>query len=127
MKILIVDDSDLLRRSLSRTLSSLPGVEAVACARDIAGAIDAIQAGRPDVLVLDIQLRGNERGMAVLRYVKRFSPATQVAMLSNFGWNAMREGFVQAGASAYFDKADEIGALRDWIVNRVEDRKPAVA
>lgn len=39
----------------------------------------------------------------------------------------MREGFIQAGASAYFDKGGELAALRDWIVDVVNNKTPAAA
>lgn len=41
-----------------------------------------------------------------------------VVATSNFGWQAMRMGFLQAGAKAYFDKSTEFIAARDWIARR---------
>jgi hypothetical protein len=46
---------------------------------------------------------------------------TRVIALSNFTWQAMREGFLEAGASAYFDKATEFTKARDWVAARVTE------
>lgn len=119
MKILLVDDSVEINRSLKRVLAAVPGVESVDCAEDIAGAIETIEARPPDVIVLDIQLRGTERGMDLLQHVRSAYPGMQVAMLSNFNWDAMRVGFMEAGACAYFDKGSGVADLRRWIVERV--------
>jgi DNA-binding response OmpR family regulator len=87
----------------------------VGFADDLASATALIDAQHPDVVVLDVELGHGDRGMNVLRHVRRHHAGTRVATLSNFGWEAMREGFLKAGAEAYFDKAFEFGKLREWI------------
>jgi DNA-binding NarL/FixJ family response regulator len=115
VKVLVVDDSVLIQRSLGRLLASVDGVDIVGYAEDVAGAIALIEAKQPDVVVLDVDLRNEDRGMDVLRFVRRSHPHIRVIALSNFGWQAIREGFLQAGASAYFDKSMEFTKARDWV------------
>lgn len=119
LKVAIVDDSLVIQRSLGRLLTSIDGVHIVGCAEDVAGAVALIEAAHPDVVVLDVDLRHDDRGMDVLRYVKATHPGTRVIALSNFTWQAMREGFLQAGASAYFDKSMEFTQARDWVADQV--------
>jgi len=119
LKVAIVDDSLAIQRSMARLLTSIDGVRIVGCAEDVAGAVALIDASRPDVVVLDVDLRHDDRGMDVLRYVKTTHPGTRVIALSNFTWQAMREGFLQAGASAYFDKSMEFTQARDWVAAQV--------
>lgn len=115
MKVAIVDDSPEIQRSFSALLAPLPGLELVGCAEDLQGALRLVDEHRPDVLVLDVELRGNDRGYDVLRQVSRLHPQVRVMALSNFGWHAMRDAFLRAGASAYFDKSIQFGEARDWI------------
>jgi len=118
LKVLIVEDSPQVQRSLQTMLSSAPEIEVVGCAEDVAQALAFVEARRPDVIVLDVSLRGGERGYDVLRHVRREHPHTRVVVLSNFTWSAMREGFLSGGASAYFDKSFEFQKARDWIVGQ---------
>ncbi len=124
VKVVIVDDSPEIQRSLGRLLGAVDGVEIVGCAEDEAGALDLVEATEPDVMVLDVALRGNDRGYSVLRQVRRTHPQLEVLALSNFSWDAMREGFLQAGARAYFDKAMEFNRVRDWIAARAQGAEP---
>lgn len=115
VKVVLVDDSIAVQRRLEKLLASVGGVEVVGCAEDVSGALLMIEAARPDVIVLDVSLRDGDRGMNVLRHVVRHYPVIKVVVLSNFTWGAMRDGFIGAGASAYFDKSTEFLAARDWI------------
>lgn len=115
LKVVLVDDSAAVRRSLGQLLAAEPGVAIVGQAEDVRQAVQVIETARPDVVVLDVDLRHGDRGIDVLRHVVREHPAIQVVVLSNFTWGAMREGFLAAGAKAYFDKSNEFLAARDWI------------
>lgn len=114
-RVVVVDDSLVVQRSLARLLASINGVEVVGFAEDTAGAIGLIDDKRPDLVVLDVALKHGDRGFDVLRHVARRHPATKVVAMSNFHWHDMREGFLRAGASAYFDKSLEFTKGRDWI------------
>ena len=118
MKILVVDDSLDLQRSLALLLESIPEVRIVGFAEDAAGALAMVSRLRPDLVVLDVALRGNDRGMDVLKQIVRESPQIKVVMLSNFTWQSMRSGLLDAGAHAYFDKSDEFLQARDWIAEQ---------
>lgn len=119
MKVAIVDDSPEIQRAFAALLEPLPGVELVGCAETLSGALHLIDEQRPDVLVLDVELRGTDRGYDVLRNVTRHHPQIRVMALSNFGWNAMRDAFLRAGASAYFDKSIQFAQARDWIADQL--------
>jgi DNA-binding NarL/FixJ family response regulator len=118
LKVAIVDDSPEIQRSFGSLLEQLPGLSLVGCAEDFAGAVHLIDEQRPDIVVLDVELRGTDRGLDVLRHVTHRHPQMRVVALSNFGWHAMREAFLRAGASAYFDKAIEFAQARDWIAGQ---------
>jgi len=115
LKIVVVDDSLVVQQSLGRLLSSVPGASIVGYAEDVAGALRLIELQSPDLIVLDVELRGGDRGIDVLRCVVREHPGIKVVVLSNFTWQAMRDGFLDAGANAYFDKSMEFTQARDWI------------
>jgi len=118
MKILVVDDSKIVQRGLIRLFDVVDGVEIVGCARDVTGALSLIELLRPDLVVLDVNLLDGDRGIDVLRYVKRHHPQMQVVGLSNVASPPLRDAYLEAGATAFFDKANQFLELRDWIARQ---------
>lgn len=115
MKVALVDDSPEVRDVMTRLLHRIEGVQVAGVAEDVSGALAMIDAAEPDIVVLDIELRDHERGIDVLRHLTRERPGVDVVVLSNYGWGAMRDAFLQAGARAYFDKAFEFDRVIHWI------------
>lgn len=118
LKVALVEDSPVIRQRFQAMLDRIDDVTVVGVAEDVAGAKSLVEEARPDVLVLDVALRDGERGMTVLKHVRAMHPEVEVITMSNFSWHAMKQGFIEAGARAYFDKATEFAAARDWIERR---------
>lgn len=115
LKVLVVDDSPAIQRSLGRLLGSIVGVDVAGYADDVPGALSLIDLIRPDVVVLDVNLLDGDNGIDVLRYVARQRPETKIVVLSNFSSQRLRDGFLEAGANAFYDKSTEFMQARDWI------------
>lgn len=115
LKVAVIDESPAVSGDFRALLDVVEGVQVVGTADNVSDAVYLIEATGPDVVVLDIDLRDGERGMTVLQFLRREHPAVRVVTLSNYGWHAMRLGFIAAGASAYFARATERLAARDWI------------
>ena len=118
MKLVLVDDSKAVQRSFGSLLASVPAVELVGVAEDVASAMALIEATEPDFVVLDMELGGGDNGIDVLKYIVQHRPQTQVIVLSNFDGQKLRNDLRAAGALAYFDKASEFLLARDWIASR---------
>ncbi len=80
IKVLIIDDSVLIRKMLSEILNSSPEIEVVGTAADPLIARDLIKQLNPDVLTLDIEMP-NMDGITFLRNLMRLRP-TPVVMIS---------------------------------------------
>jgi DNA-binding NarL/FixJ family response regulator len=115
LKVLIVEDSPEVQRRLVEMLKVGPDVRVVGCADSAAEAIRLADTECPDVVVLDVALRGTDRGYTVLRHLQQSCPNAKTIVLSNFDWAEMREGFLRGGACAYFDKSLEFRKARDWV------------
>ena len=99
VRVLIVDDSTVMRQLLSTVLSADPEIEVVGEAPDPLVARERIKALNPDVLTLDIEMP-NMDGLSFLRKIMELRPMP-VIMVSSL---------TQAGAEITF-KALEIGAV----------------
>ena len=115
MRIVIIDDSLDVQRSLARLLASVPGLDVVGCARDVTEALSLIESVQPDVIVLDVNLLDGDKGIDVLRYVKRQRPRMEVVVLSEFVSQRLRQSFLDAGASVLYGKSTEFMQAKDWI------------
>ena len=73
IKVLIVDDSAIVRKLLSEALASEPDIEVAGTAPDPYIARDKILSLRPDVLTLDIEMPRMD-GLTFLRKLMRFHP-----------------------------------------------------
>jgi DNA-binding NarL/FixJ family response regulator len=110
VRIVLVDDHDLVRRGLSLLLEFETGFEVVGEAQDAIEAIETTRRLRPDVLIVDMVLP-NGNGIEVTREIKRHLPETQVILLSMYDSPAYVTNAFQAGAQGYVlkrSKPDEL-------------------
>jgi PAS domain S-box-containing protein len=116
MRILIADDSAILRQRMATQLAQDPGTTVVAEAGNTQETLALIDAERPDAVVLDLSMPGGG-GIAVLEALRGRSSAPAVVVLTNHVLEEYRERCLGLGAAAFLDKsADAAGviqALRD--------------
>ena len=87
------------------------------------GTIDSIRKMKPDVVVLDLQLKTGS-GVNVIRAVRASADLAQVRLVvtSNHVSPQMRAGCLELGADDYFDKVKELGALAARIAKLADAR-----
>ena len=110
-KILIVEDHADIRRLIRMTLEFEP-VE-IHEAPDAAAGLQAAQALRPDLVLLDVMMPGGMDGLDLCRAL-RADPAladVPVVVLSARGQASDRQAALAAGASAYLQLLDLTGSL----------------
>lgn len=112
IKVLIADDSRLVRRHLVAMLSALEGVEIIGEADDVDRTLESVRLLRPQAVVLDIAMPGGN-GILALRHIKREFPETAVIMLTNNANPFYRSTCLKAGASFFFDKSSEFEKVGD--------------
>ena len=106
VKVLIVEDSPIVRERLVALVADVPSVSIVGQAGDGFQAQALFCRHRPDAVVLDIQLPGIN-GMDLLAQFKREHPACKVMVLTTYAFKEFRERCIALGADSFFDKAAE--------------------
>lgn len=114
IRMLIVDDSIIVRDRLAQLLAETQQVEIVGEVGDAPEAMDRIRALKPQVVILDIHLPHGS-GLDVLRNIKLESPAPIVIMLTNYPYPQYRDACLAAGADYFFDKSTEFNRITDVI------------
>jgi len=101
MKVALVDDHAMFRTGVRAELEK-GGVEVVAEAEDVDSAVRAIEAHRPDVVLLDVHMPGGG-GVEVLRRIGARIPTTFLALsVSDAAEDVI--GVIRAGARGYVTK-----------------------
>jgi len=114
MKILVVDDSPMIRERLLRMLSSFEGVSVIGLTGDEDWAL--ISGLAPDFVVLDIKLNSRS-GIDILKNFKRRCPCLPVAMLTNYYDSYYIEKCREFGADYFFDKSHDFDELANTIID----------
>lgn len=110
IRVLIADDHTLVRAGIRALLEKLPGVQVVAEASDGREALRLVKTHQPDVVLMDIAMRGLNGLEATARTVKEF-PKIKVLILSmhtseEYVWQAL-----SAGAVGYLLKGSDLDEL----------------
>lgn len=81
VRVLVIDDSALMRKMLGDILSSDPRIEVIGTARDGVEGLAKIQQLSPDVITLDVEMP-NKDGLAVLQEIMKNNPVPVVMVSS---------------------------------------------
>jgi RNA polymerase sigma factor (sigma-70 family) len=115
IRILLVDDDDLMRAGLRAVLSSDDELEIVGEVSGGRGAVGAVRETRPHVVLMDIRMPDLD-GIAATREVLSAMPDAKVVMLTTFEDDDYLFGALAAGASGFLLKRtrpeDLIAAIR---------------
>jgi two-component system, NarL family, response regulator DevR len=115
LRVMIVDDYELVRNGIAALIDRAPGMEVVDEAATASDAVRNALHSRPDVIVMDVRL-GDGSGIEATREIRAELPETKVLMLTSFNDDQALFSAMLAGAAGYLLKqlrGDEIvGAIR---------------
>ncbi len=103
VRVLLVDDDDLMRAGLTAVLSSDETIDVVGEAPDGRAAIERAIELRPDVVLMDVRMPGLD-GIAATRELLAVSPDVKVVVLTTFEQDDYIFGALSAGASGFLLK-----------------------
>jgi RNA polymerase sigma factor (sigma-70 family) len=103
VRVLLVDDDDLMRAGLRAVLSSDETLEVVGEAGTGRAAVDRTIALSPDVVLMDVRMPDLD-GLAATREVVAVSPDAKVVILTTFEQDDYIFGALSAGASGFLLK-----------------------
>jgi DNA-binding NarL/FixJ family response regulator len=103
VRVLLVDDDDLMRAGLKAVLSSDDAIEIVGEAGNGRSAIEEARAQRPDVVLMDVRMPDLD-GISATREVLAVSPEIKIAILTTFEQDDYIFGALNAGASGFLLK-----------------------
>jgi len=115
LKVMLVDDHEVVRQGLRALLEAEEDIEVVAEADSGPSAVSLASAHQPDVVVMDVRMPGGS-GVEACRAIRDERPDAQVIMLTSFSDDEALFNSIMAGAAGFVLKQirgrDLIDAIR---------------
>lgn len=122
IRVLVVDDHHVVRSGLTTLLNTDPEIEVVADADNGRTAIAAVEAKRPDVILMDLSMPGMD-GVEATAYLTTHVEGSRVVVLTSFADRERVQEAVAAGAIGYLLKdcepAELLAAVRSAAAGHV--------
>jgi DNA-binding response OmpR family regulator len=110
MKVLIADDSSIIRKSLTKLLYTYVNHIDISEAIDVPDAIIKTKEIQPNILILDIMMPGGN-GFDVMKTVREQDCKIIVIVLTNFATEINRKRSLEEKADYFLDKSEELKEL----------------
>ncbi len=114
VRVLIGDDQIHVRQGLRALLAAWPEIEEADMAANGAEIVQKVEAGRPDVVVMDIPRPTAMERLALIRLIKSRWPQVRIVVLTMH--TTHRAAALAAGADAFLLKGSTAEALRDVLL-----------
>jgi len=105
IKVLLVDDHQIIRDGLSNMLMEADDIEVCGGASDVAKAVEMIRKTNPDVVITDLSMPGKS-GIELIRRISEKYPDINVLVLSMYITEDYIFNALKAGAKGYLPKQD---------------------
>jgi NarL family two-component system response regulator LiaR len=114
IRVMVVDDHDMVRRGLAAFLQIKADLELVAEASNGQEAVDVCERVQPDVVLMDLVMPEMD-GTVATRVIRERWPQVQVIALTSFQERKLVRGALQAGAISYLLKNVSVDDLTEAI------------
>jgi DNA-binding NarL/FixJ family response regulator len=100
IRVVVAEDSLIVREGLRQLLASSPGVEVMATCEDVDSLLEAVESHEPDVVLTDIRMPPSERdeGIRVAAGLRESHPEIGVVVLSQFSEPAYVLSLLESGS-----------------------------
>jgi len=120
MKVLIADDSELMRKRLNTIITCIEGIDVIREAKDCGETIKIIRELNPDVVILDIRMPGGS-GIDILHQIKKKKTGPTVIIFTNYPYPEYRKKCMELGADFFFDKSTEFNKISEVLKQLIEE------
>lgn len=103
IKVIIIDDHELMREGLKQILVETETIEVIGEGGDCATAIQLAKQKEADVMLLDISLP-DRSGIEAIKYIRKANPLISVLILSMYRESLYAVRAIKAGAAGYLTK-----------------------
>ncbi len=114
-RIVIVDDHPIVANGIQQIIDREDDMKVIRSVQDAEAAVKSIESDTPDLVIVDISLKGTTNGIDLIKGLKKRYPKVLSLVLSMHDENLYAERAIKAGAKGYIMKSD----LTDNIVRAI--------
>jgi DNA-binding NarL/FixJ family response regulator len=125
MKVLIADDSRLMRERIRETISIFSDVEIVCETENGIQTLQELNEHNPDLAILDIRMP-DKNGLEILKEFRIKNKTTKIIILTNYAYDQYKDRAFENGADYFYSKSEEfdkIAAVVSAILKNEDSRK----
>jgi two-component system, NarL family, response regulator NreC len=121
IRVLLVDDHEIMREGMCALLKRLPDLEVVGQASDGRSAISMAKSFSPDIVIMDIGMP-NLNGIEATRQLLEDNPKVKVMALSTHSDGSIVARMLKAGAGGYMLKESAFSELMEGLTAMMEGK-----
>jgi YesN/AraC family two-component response regulator len=110
MEILIVDDSEVIQKSLKKMIQELKSISLIHSASNITDAKLILKTIHPLVVIIDIKMP-NGNGFELLEYINKNHKGHKTIMITNYPYPQYKEKALKLGVDHFLNKTNELDRL----------------
>ena len=110
IRVMIVDDHELVREGIKRLLADVDGIDVIAEAADGESAVKLARQDTPDVVLLDVNMPGMG-GLEATKKLQRIDANLKILAVSAHSDEPYPSRVLQAGANGYVTKGAEVDEM----------------
>ena len=114
-RVFVVDEHAIVRWGLGALIARESDLELCGEAEDCASATSAVTKLRPDVVVADIELRGNSGGLELIKNIQAFDAGIKIVVLSGHDESIYALRALRAGAKAFVSKHEAVAKVLEAV------------
>ncbi len=115
MNVFIADDSEIIRTRIGEIITDLDNVNLIGCASNVQEALSLLENLEPDVVILDIRMPDGN-GMTILNELISRENIPISIIYTSYPYPQFRKAYLGAGATYFFDKANDTPEMVEIIV-----------
>ncbi len=110
MKVLIADDSKLMRERIRESISIFSDVEIVSETENGISTLNEVDKHNPDLAIIDIRMP-DKSGLEVLKELRAKNKTTKVIILTNYAYDQYKDKAFENGANFFFSKSEDFDRI----------------
>ena len=119
MKVLIADDSAIIRERLQEMLSNYLTIELVGICDNGLDALEGLRTLNPDLAIVDLKMPGLN-GLEVLAEIRKQNKVLKFILFTSHAAENYKQKAMETGADYFFSKADDFDQL-ELLIEELEN------
>jgi DNA-binding NarL/FixJ family response regulator len=118
MKVLIADDSRLMRERIRESISIFSNVEIVSETETGTETLEELFRLNPDLAIIDIRMP-NKNGLEVLKEYRSKNKTTKILILTNYSYDQYKNRAFENGADFFFSKSEDFDMIAEVVAKMI--------